>query len=165
MHIDLAAEAARLRDIMDAVGTVNLFISEGAGVEEIIAELSKAGQSVPTDAFGHVQIDKVNPGAWFAKQFATLIGAEKTMVQKSGYFSRSAASGPEDLDLIARTCDMAVDAALAGTPGVVGLDEDHDDQLRVIEFARIAGHKPFDVSQPWFIHMLEQIGQPVPDAA
>jgi len=159
-RIDLAAEAERLRTVMDTVGNVNIFLSEGAGVEEIVAELTANGQSVPMDAFGHVQLDKVNPGAWFAKQFAARIGAEKTMVQKSGYFSRSAASGPEDLELIGRTCDLAVDAALAGTPGVVGLDEDHGDELRVIEFGRIAGHKPFDVTQPWFTQMLHDMGQP-----
>ena len=43
------------------------------------------------DAFGHVKLDKVNPGAYFAKQFAAKIGAEKVMVQKSGYYSRAAA--------------------------------------------------------------------------
>lgn len=53
--------------------------------------MKAAGQEVPVDLFGHVQIDKVNPGAWFAKQFAEKVGAEKTMVQKSGYFARSAA--------------------------------------------------------------------------
>jgi pyrophosphate--fructose-6-phosphate 1-phosphotransferase len=48
-------------------------------------------------------LDKVNPGAWFAKQFAAKLGAEKTMVQKSGYFSRSAAANDEDLALIKRS--------------------------------------------------------------
>ena len=164
-RIDVRTEAKRLRAIMDTVGNVNLFISEGAGVAEIVAEMTETGHDVPTDAFGHVQLDKINPGVWFAGQFAGLIGAEKTMIQKSGYFSRSAPSNAEDLDLIKRTCDMAVDAALAGTPGVVGLDEDHGDQLRVIEFERIAGHKPFDITQPWFVQMLEDIGQGAPEAA
>ena len=31
-------------------------------------------------------------GNWFAKQFSKLVGAEKNLVQKSGYFARSAAS-------------------------------------------------------------------------
>ena len=32
---------------------------------------------MPRDAFGHIKLDTVNPGAWFGKQFADLIGAEK----------------------------------------------------------------------------------------
>ena len=158
-HIDITAEAVRLKDIMDKVGNVNIFLSEGAGVDDIVAEMAKAGKEVPMDAFGHLELDKVNPGQWFASQFAGLIGAEKVMVQKSGYFARSAASNDEDLDLIKRTCAMAVDAALDGQSGVVGLDEDNGDQLSVIAFPRIAGHKPFDVTQPWYKQMLADIGQ------
>jgi len=163
VHLDIRAEAERLHHIMDTVGSVNLFISEGAGVSEIVAEMTAAGHDVPTDAFGHVQLDKINPGAWFGGRFAGLVGAEKVMIQKSGYFARSAPSNAEDLELIRRTCDMAVDAALAGTPGVVGLDEEHGDELRVIEFPRIAGHKPFDITQPWFVQMLAEIGQGTPE--
>jgi len=162
IHIDIPAEAGRLRAIMDEVGNVNVFLSEGAGVDDIVAEMTRSGQSVPRDAFGHVQLDKINPGSWFANQFSTLLGADKVMVQKSGYFARSAPSNPEDLALIRQTCDLAVEAALAGTPGVVGQDEEHGDELRVIEFPRIAGHKPFAATQPWFTQMLAAIGQPVP---
>ncbi len=161
-QLDIAAEAQRLSRIMDEVGNVNIFLSEGAGVAEIVEQMEAAGQEVPRDAFGHVQIDKVNPGEWFGQQFSKLVGAQKTMVQKSGYYSRSAPSNAEDLDLIGRTCLMAVDAALAGTPGVVGLDEENDDQLSVIAFPRIAGHKPFDVTQDWFVELSHQIGMPAP---
>ena len=35
------------------------------------------GDEVPRDAFGHVKIDKINPGTWFADQFAPMIGADK----------------------------------------------------------------------------------------
>ena len=52
----------------------------------------RPGEEVTRDPFGHVQIDKINPGAWFAKQFAEQLGADKVLVQKSGYFSRSAAA-------------------------------------------------------------------------
>ena len=159
LHIDIQAEAARLKTVMDTVGNVNLFISEGAGVDDIVAEMTRAGQEVPRDAFGHVQLDKVNPGQWFANQFSTLLGADKVMVQKSGYFARSAASNPEDIDLIKKTCDLAVQAALNGQSGVVGQDEENGDTLSVIEFSRIAGHKPFDATQPWFTQMLRDIGQ------
>jgi len=161
LTIDIASEASRLRKVMDEVGNVNIFLSEGAGVDEIVTEMTQAGQDVPRDAFGHVQLDKINPGRWFGDQFASLLGAEKVMVQKSGYFSRAAASNDEDLELISRTCALAAEAALNGQSGVVGLDEDNDDQLGVIAFPRIAGHKPFDTNQTWFLDMLAGIGQPL----
>ena len=156
-HIDLAAESARLKAVMDDIGCVNIFLSEGAGVSEVVAELEASGQEVPVDPFGHVQLDKVNPGAWFGKQFAERLGAEKVMVQKSGYFSRSAAANDEDLALIRRCTDYAVDAALRGESGVVGEDEERGDELRAVEFPRIAGGKAFDASVPWFVELKESI--------
>jgi pyrophosphate--fructose-6-phosphate 1-phosphotransferase len=158
-HIDLKAEAERLRALMDEIGCVNIFLSEGAGVADIVAEMQANGEEVPMDPFGHVQIDKVNPGAWFAKQFASLVGAEKTMVQKSGYFSRSAASNDQDLALITKCTDLAVDSALAGVSGVVGQDEEQGDELRAIEFPRIKGHKKFDTSVAWFQELKASLGQ------
>ena len=158
-HIDIAAEAERLKAIMDEIGCVNIFLSEGAGVAEVVEELKAAGQEVPVDPFGHVQLDKVNPGAWFAKQFGAKLQAEKTMVQKSGYFSRSAAANDEGLALIARCPSLAVDSALAGVSGVVGHDEEQGDTLRAIEFPRIQGHKKFDVTVPWFRELKESLGQ------
>ena len=158
-HIDLQAEAARLKGVMDELGCVNIFLSEGAGVADIVEEMKARGEEVPIDPFGHVQIDKVNPGAWFAKQFAELVGAEKTMVQKSGYFSRSAPANDEDLALIKRCTELAVDAALAGTSGVVGQDEEQGDELRAIEFPRIKGHKKFDTSVAWFTELKASLGQ------
>lgn len=165
MHLDIDEEVQRLKQIMDEVGNVNIFISEGAGVHEIVANLEAEGAEIPRDAFGHVQIDKINPGKWFGEKFAERIEAAKTMVQKSGYFSRSAASNEEDLELIRKTCLMAVDAAIAGTAGVVGLDEDNGNQLSVIDFPRIAGHKPFDITQQWFVDMIVDMGQPAPQPA
>ena len=158
-HIDLAGESARLKAVMDELGCVNIFLSEGAGVSEVVAELEATGQEVPVDPFGHVQLDKVNPGAWFGKQFAERLGAEKVMVQKSGYFSRSAAANDEDLALIRRCTDYAVDAALRGESGVVGEDEERGDELRAIEFPRIAGGKAFDASVHWFVELQESIRQ------
>ena len=158
-HIDVKAEGERLRAVMDEVGCVNIFLSEGAGVAEVVAELEAAGQEVPKDPFGHVQLDKVNPGAWFAKQFAEVLGAEKTMVQKSGYFSRSAPANAQDLALIKECTDLAVDAALRGEPGVIGHDEERGDELRPIEFPRIRGGKAFDATSPWFVELLGSIGQ------
>ncbi|MEI2775123.1 MAG: pyrophosphate--fructose-6-phosphate 1-phosphotransferase [Tetrasphaera sp.] len=159
LHIDIHAEGERLKKVMDEHGCVNIFLSEGAGAEDVVAELEAAGEKVPRDAFGHVQLDKVNPGSWFAKQFAQLIGAEKTMVQKSGYFSRSAAANDEDLALIKQCTDFAVDAALRGESGVVGQDEERGDELRAIEFPRIQGGKAFGADVDWFQALLRDIGQ------
>ena len=156
---DIAEEAKRLRSIMDEQDCVNLFISEGAGVSEIVAAMEAAGENVPRDPFGHVHLDKINPGQWFAKQFAAELGADKVLVQKSGYFSRSAAANRADLELIRLCTDYAVDAALRGESGVVGQDEERGDELRAIEFERIAGGKKFDVSAPWFTDLLREIGQ------
>ncbi|MGC4174152.1 pyrophosphate--fructose-6-phosphate 1-phosphotransferase [Demequina sp.] len=157
--IDLDAEADRLKAVMDEVGNVNIFLSEGAGVPEIIAEIEEAGGEVARDAFGHVRLDTINPGAWFAKQFAERLGAEKVMVQKSGYFSRSAKANTEDLRLIKSMTDYAVECALRGESGVIGHDEEDGDRLKAIEFPRIAGHKAFDVSQDWYTELLADIGQ------
>jgi diphosphate-dependent phosphofructokinase len=158
---DIEAEARRLRASMDEIGCVNLFISEGAGVESIVAELEAAGEPVERDPFGHVQLNTINPGAWFGKQFAKQLGAEKVMVQKSGYFSRSAAANAEDLELIKTCVNHAVDCALRGEGGVVGHDEDNHGQLRAIEFDRIKGGKRFDPTVDWFAELLADIGQSV----
>ena len=122
-------------------------------------EIEARGEEVARDAFGHVKLDTVNPGKWFGSQFADMLKAEKTMVWKSGYFARSAAANSEDLALIKQCTDLAVDAALRGESGVTGQDEEADDELRVIEFPRIRGGKPFDIEQPWFDELLAGIGQ------
>lgn len=160
VEIDLDSEAERLRGVMDEFGGVNIFLSEGAGVDSIVAELIEAGEEVQRDAFGHVKLDTINPGAWFGKQFAARLGAEKTMTWKSGYFARSAAANQADLDLIKQCTDLAVDAALRGESGVVGQDEDAGDVLRVCEFPRIKGGKAFNPDVAWFDEMLADMGQP-----
>src|SRR5690625_6994189 len=81
------------------------------------------------------------------------------MVQKSGYFSRSAASNEADLELIKTMTDLAVDTALKGESGVIGHDEENGDVLTAIAFPRIAGGKAFDVTEEWFGQQLAQIGQ------
>ncbi|MBI5769860.1 MAG: pyrophosphate--fructose-6-phosphate 1-phosphotransferase [Verrucomicrobia bacterium] len=165
LALDVAAEAQRLRAIMDRLGNINLFISEGAGVESIVAEMTARGQEVPRDAFGHVKLDAINPGKWFGDQFAKMIGAEKVLVQKSGYFSRAAPANIADVALIRDCVHHAIECALRRESGVVGHDEERGDALRAIEFARIKGGKPFDVSVGWFRQMLAGIGQPAGAAA
>ena len=159
LPLDIEGEAARLRTIMDTNGNVNIFLSEGAGMHEIVAQLEASGAEVPRDPFGHVKLDTINPGAWFAKQFAELLGAEKTMVQKSGYYSRAAAANAEDLRLIQSMTDLAVECAFRGESGVIGHDEEDGDRLKAIAFPRIAGGKAFDVTQAWFVDLLSDIGQ------
>jgi pyrophosphate--fructose-6-phosphate 1-phosphotransferase len=159
--IDLDAEAKRLRARMDEKDCVSIFLSEGAGIEDIVAEMRARGEEPARDAFGHVKIDTINPGAWFAKRFAELVGAEKVLVQKSGYMARSAKANKEDLALIKKMCGAGVKSALAGVSGVIGHDEERKDVLRAIEFPRIKGGKAFDVSQKWFGSVLKEIGQPM----
>ena len=161
LALDIEAEAARLRTIMDEQGNVTIFLSEGAGMHEIVAQLEAAGETVQRDPFGHVKLDTINPGQWFAQQFADKLGAEKVMVQKSGYYSRAAAANAEDLRLIKSMTDLAVECALRGESGVIGHDEEDGDRLKAIAFPRIAGGKAFDVSQPWFVALLEELGQPL----
>jgi pyrophosphate--fructose-6-phosphate 1-phosphotransferase len=111
------------------------------------------------DAFGHMRLDEINPGQWFAKQFAKKIIADKVLVQKSGYFARSARPNKKDLDLIFKSANLAVSCALSGQSGVIGFDEDQDNQLQCIEFKRIKGGKRFNINEDWFQTMLHDIGQ------
>jgi pyrophosphate--fructose-6-phosphate 1-phosphotransferase len=160
LEIDLVAEAKRLSSVMQEVGNVNIFLSEGAGVDSIVAEMKSRGEEIPLDPFGHVKIDKINPGAWFADQFAPMVGAEKVLVQKSGYFSRSAPANAKDLALIRECAVVAVQSALAGISGLVGQDEDQANAIRACEFERVAGAKPFNTEQTWFAELLSEINQP-----
>ncbi len=159
MEVDVAAEAKRLRSIMDEVDCVNIFVSEGAGLESIVTEMESKGQEVPRDAFGHVKLDAVNPGKWFGEQFAEMIGAEKTLIQKSGYFARASAANAEDIRLIKSCSDLAVECAFRREAGVIGHDDDQNFVLRAIEFPRIKGGKPFDIDTAWFTDTLAEIGQ------
>ena len=52
---------------------------------------------------------------------------------------------------------MAVDCALKGESGVVGLDEENDNKLACIDFERIKGGKPFNSHEEWFQSMLKEI--------
>lgn len=160
--INFKAEAARLMPIMDKVDSVNIFVSEGAGVKDIIAEMKKRGEEVPVDAFGHPRLDKVNVGQYVAKRFGELLNAEKTQVFKSGYFARAAAPNKKDLRLIEKCARKAVECALAGISGVVGPDENNGAKIRACEFPRIKGGKPFNVRKGSFRKMLAEIGQPNP---
>ncbi len=152
-------ECERLKELMDKKDSVNIFLSEGAGTNTIVNELKSSGKKVTLDAFGHVALDELNPGQWFAKQFTKKLKAEKTLVQKSGYFARSAAPNNKDLDLIKRSGKLAAEMALNGRSGVVGLDEGNKEELGLIDFEKIRGGKPFDFSKKWYKKLLKEIGQ------
>merc|ERR1712119_225227 len=102
-----------------------------------------------------------NPGKYFADTISGLIGAEKVLVQKSGYFARASAANNEDQQLIKATAEMAVQKVMVRESGVVAMDEDKDNEMRCIEFPRIKGGKPFNMSVPWFRNMMTGIGQEV----
>lgn len=166
ISIDLEAESARLKKVMDEQDCVSIFLSEGAGVDDIVTEMQARGEEPERDAFGHVKIDKINPGAWFARRFADMVKAEKVLVQKSGYFARSAKANREDLALIKTMCAEAVKSALGGVSGVIGNDEEkRGSPMRAIEFPRIKGGKAFNVKEKWFGALLKDIGQPMGKAA
>ena len=156
---DFNIECERLIKRMDEKDGVNIFLSEGAGLETIVREMESNGEEVPRDAFGHVRLDDINPGQWFAKQFTNALNAEKVLVQKSGYFARSAKPNERDLDLIKQSAFFGAEKAIIGESGVAGLDDDHRQELGLIEFERIIGGKPFDEHMDWYQSMLKEIGQ------
>ena len=155
--IDFNKECERLNKVMDKHDCVNVFLSEGAGTDVIIRETEKNGETVLRDAFGHVRLDDLNPGQWFAKQLSKRLNANKVLVQKSGYFGRSSKANQADLDLIFEVADHAVQSALNGKNGVVGWDEDNNNTLSCIDFSRIKGGKPFDTTLVWYKDMIEEI--------
>jgi pyrophosphate--fructose-6-phosphate 1-phosphotransferase len=159
LNIDFQSESKRLKECMDKNDCVNIFLSEGAGMDLIVKELESQGKKVPRDAFGHIRLDDINPGQWFADQFSEALGADKTLIQKSGYFARSAKPGKRDLDLIKKSAFMAVDFALNGESGLVGLDENNENRLGLIDLQLIKGGKEFDTTQAWFVELLTDIGQ------
>ena len=83
----------------------------------------------------------------------------KVLIQKSGYFARSAAPNSKDKKLIEKTAKIAVKSALNNVSGVVGIDEEKDNELCCIGFNRIKGGKPFNINTNWFLEILEDIGQ------
>ena len=117
------------------------------------------GEDIKYDAFGHVRLDEINPGLWFAKNFKNELNADKVLVQKSGYFSRSAAPNSKDLNLIRKSSQVAVKSALNNQSGVIGLDEDNNNKMCCIKFERIKGGKPFNVNIDWYKNMLKEINQ------
>ncbi len=160
LEINFNDECERFIKLMDKKDSINIFLSEGAGMRTIMKEKESSGEEVIRDAFGHVALDTLNPGQWFAKQFASRLEADKTLIQKSGYFARSAVPNAQDLKLIMKSGALATQMAVEGKSGVVGLDEENKDELSLIDFDRIKGGKPFNTDQDWFHDLLDEIDQP-----
>ena len=158
--INFKAEAARLAKVMEKYDAVNVFVSEGAGVADIIRDMRRRGEEVPVDAFGHPRLDKVNVGQYVGKRLGELLKAEKVQVFKSGYFARSAAPNTKDLRLIEKCARKAVACALEGISGVVGPDENDQAKIQACAFERVKGGKPFNVRKGSFRKLVEDIGQP-----
>ncbi len=156
-EINFDKECKRLNSAMQKFDCVNIFLSEGAGINTIIYEKEKKGEIVEKDAFGHVRLDDLNPGKWFAKEFSNRLNANKVLIQKSGYFSRSAKANQKDLELIFKCAEKAVQSATNNENGVIGLDEENNNELSCIHFSRIKGNKPFDINTPWYLKMLDEI--------
>ena len=156
---DLLQRRLGLRGRLAEKDCVTLFISEGAGLDAIVAEIESRGEVLGRDPFGLVKIYTVKVGKWFADRFGPRLGVEKALVQKSGHFARSAAPNADDLRLIQSMVDLAVECALKGVSGVIGHDEEHGDRLQAIAFPRIRGGKAFDPTTPWFTDLLHDIGQ------
>jgi pyrophosphate--fructose-6-phosphate 1-phosphotransferase len=160
LELDVEAEGKRLKKIMDEVGCVNIFFAAGTGTDDIIREMEASGKPVPRDAYGHPALSKVSGGEYFANIVSKLVLADKTMVQKSGYYARSAPANDFDKDLIEKCSKAGVASAIAGVSGCMGQDEGKEGHpIRAIEFERIKGGKPFDAKQAWFQEMLKDIGQ------
>ncbi len=156
-EIDFNNECNRLNKVMDKYDCVNIFLSEGAGMKIIVDETEKSGKTVLRDPFGHVRLDELNPGKWFAKKLTKRLKAKKVLVQKSGYFGRSAKANKKDLELIFKVADKAVETAVNGESGVIGWDEQKNNNLCCIDFSRIKGGKPFNTKLDWYVKMKEEI--------
>ncbi len=157
--LNFEAECERLNKRMADKDGINIFLSEGAGIDTIVNEMETEGEEVPRDDFGHVRLDEINPGQWFAEKFKEKLKADKVLVQKSGYFARSAAPNKFDLELITKSAALASDKALDGKSGVVGLDEDNNNEMSLIDFNRIKGGKPFDTEKEWYQQLKLEINQ------
>ena len=143
-----------------AHGAVNIFVSEGAFVSEIVKELENCGNNdaVVRDAFGHVKIDSINTGDYFAKKFKKTLNPDKVLIQKSGYFARSGPPLEVDKALISSMASLAVSAGLSKTSGLIGCDvENENERVEVINFERVRGGGVFDTQQGWWQELIREV--------
>ena len=82
-------KAVEIDGELDEKDSVNIFLSEGAGLESIISELESQGEKINRDAFGHIRLDEINPGKWFGRQFSKKLMAEKKVMYNHTVDKRS----------------------------------------------------------------------------
>jgi len=160
LDFDLRKESKRLSLIMDNHDCVNIFLSEGAGLNIIIEEMKNNNEKIQYDAFGHVRLDEINPGIWFGEYFKKSLNADKVLVQKSGYFARSSEPNNDDINLINQTADKAFNCALNMKSCVVGLHQDTNN-IECIDISEIQGGKAFNINEDWFVELLKSINQSI----
>ena len=155
-NININSEIERLSRLVEDIGCINLFVSEGAFLDQISKENKKRGQSFEKDAFGHIKLDSVNAAKWFSSTISKYIDFDRILIQKSGYFARSASPNEEELEYIFKVCDIAYESALKGKSGVSGIDE-RQDKLQCIDFNDIKGDKGLDVKSDWFLKLINLV--------
>jgi len=74
-RIDLVLDSVRrLLRVGATANLLNLLQKQHpADLAQVFKELTDRGQEVARDACGHVRLDTINPGKWFAERFASLI--------------------------------------------------------------------------------------------
>lgn len=157
LEVSIETVAAQVEPVWSTHGSVNLFVSEGAGAAMVLDERRRAGETIAVDAFGHPRLDQVRVGDWIARELGLLLAADRTLVVKSGYFARSGPAEPEDRVLINRCATVAVRAAIDGQSGIVGGDTAADDRLGVIALDRIHGGRRLDVTAAWVQDLLGRV--------
>lgn len=154
LKIDFNSEAPRLKRLMDQLGCVNVMVAEGCFKlrdvpgASLVPATHKGSDGVPASC-----------AEAFAGGIAEAIGADKWLVQRSGYFVRSAPANTEDRRLIARCAQLAVMSALNRKSGVVGHDESTTHDLRLIDFCKLRGGKGYDPNIPRFQKLMQRLGQ------
>ena len=68
-----------------------------------------------------------------ASTISKYIDFDRILIQKSGYFARSASPNKEELEYIFKICDFAYESAIKGKSGVSGIDE-RQDEMQCIDF-------------------------------
>ena len=154
--LDINDEIDRLASIMQEAKCLNLFICEGAFLNEISEDIKKSGQLIQKDAFGHIKLDLINTAKWFSEVISKKINFDRILIQKSGYFARSAAPSDDDLEYIFKICDFAFKNALESNSGIIGEDE-RTGELSCIDFNDIRGDKGLDINSKWFLDLVDKI--------
>ena len=155
-NLDINQEISRLSKVIDDVGCLNLFISEGAFLDEISEDIKSRGGEIEKDAFGHIRLDTINAAKWYSELISKKINFDRILIQKSGYFARSSAPNSSDLEYIFNICDFAFENALKCNSGVVGEDE-RTGELSCIDFNDIKGDKGLDINSKWFLDVIDRI--------